>query len=184
MQVYQGSLIAFGNHQCTMEASVYILQFLAILVSARLLGEIAAALGAPSVIGELLAGILIGPSLLGWVEVNDVILILAEIGVILLLFEVGLDSDFNKLLRTGTQSVVVALGGFVAPMLAGFAVAHYLFDLDVMTSLFIGGTLTATSIGITVRTLADLKRQNSQVSGGFQLPCCWLPLSPSLPVQY
>ncbi len=144
-----------------MEAHVYILQFLIILVSARLLGEIAAALGAPTVIGELLAGIIIGPSLFGWVEVNDVILILAEIGVILLLFEVGLDTDFNKLMATGNQSVVVALGGFIAPMLAGYAAAYYLFDLSSIVSLFIGGALTATSIGITVRTLTDLKRNNS-----------------------
>ncbi len=144
-----------------MEAHVFLLQFLAILVSARVLGELATAIGAPSVIGELLAGIVIGPSLLGWVEVNDVILILAEIGVILLLFEVGLSTDLNKLLNAGRKSVVVAIGGFIAPMVVGFAVAVYWFDLSVLVSLFIGGTLTATSIGITVRTLTDIHRQNS-----------------------
>ena len=144
-----------------MEAHEFILQFFIILVSARLLSEIATMLGAPSVIGELLAGVLIGPSLLGWVEVNDIILILAEIGVIMLLFEVGLDTDFNKLMSNSNKSIIVALGGFIAPMLAGYAIAFYIFDQSTMVSLFIGGTLTATSIGITVRTLADLKRHNS-----------------------
>lgn len=90
-----------------------ILQLLTILIAARVLGEIASLLGAPSVIGELIAGIIIGPSLLGWVEINDVILILAEIGVILLLFEVGLETDVGKLLATGRKSVVVAIGGFI-----------------------------------------------------------------------
>lgn len=125
------------------------------------MGEIATAFGAPSVIGELIAGIIIGPSLFGWVETNDVILILAEIGVILLLFEVGLETDIGKLLGTGGKAVTVALGGFIAPLVMGFAVSHYLFDQSFLISLFVGGTLTATSIGITARTLVDVHRLNS-----------------------
>jgi len=144
-----------------MEIEVFILQFLAILLAARVMGEIATALGAPSVIGELIAGIIIGPSLLGWVEANEVIHILAEIGVILLLFEIGLETDVGRLLDAGGKAVAVAVGGFIAPLVLGFAVAHYLFDQSFLISLFIGGTLTATSIGITVRTLVDVNRQNS-----------------------
>lgn len=138
-----------------------ILQILTILIAARVLGEIASLLGAPSVIGELIAGIIIGPSLLGWVEINDVILILAEIGVILLLFEVGLETDVGKLLATGRKAVVVAVGGFITPLAMGFVVGHYLFDQSFLVALFVGGTLTATSIGITARTLMDVRRQNS-----------------------
>jgi len=145
-----------------MEVHDYLIQLLAILVAARLFGEIATFLGAPSVIGELVAGIIIGPSLLGWVHSNEFIIILAEIGVILLLFEVGLETDFNKLLDAGGKAVIVAVGGFIAPLVAGFCAAHYLFDLNYLVSLFIGGTLTATSIGITVRTLSDVSRQNSR----------------------
>jgi len=144
-----------------MEAHTFLLYFLAILVSARILGEIAAATGVPSVIGELLAGIIIGPSLLGWVEPNDVIYILAEIGIILLLFEVGLETDPGKILGAGRKAIVVAFGGFIAPLIVGFVTAHYIFNLSSLVSLFIGGALTATSIGITVRTLTDLHRQNS-----------------------
>jgi len=144
-----------------MEVHTLLLQLLVILIAARVLGEISTVFGAPSVIGELVAGIIIGPSLLGWVETNDVIIILAEIGVILLLFEVGLETDVGKLLAAGRKAVTVAIGGFIAPLVLGFAVAHYLFDQSFLVSLFVGGTLTATSIGITVRTLVDVQRQNS-----------------------
>jgi Kef-type K+ transport system membrane component KefB len=143
------------------EAHTILLQLLIILLAGRILGETVTAFGIPGVIGELTAGILIGPSLLGWVETNDVIFILAEIGIILLLFEVGLETDLDKLLGVGQKAVIVAAGGFIAPLLLGFIVSYYLFKQDLIVSLFVGGTLTATSIGITARTLVDVHRQNS-----------------------
>lgn len=112
--------------------------------------------------GEMLAGIILGPSLLGWVQVNELIHTLAEIGLILLLFEVGLDTDIARVIQSGHKAAVVAIGGFVAPLVAGFALSYYLFDLSLLTSLFVGGTLTATSIGVTVRVLRDLQRQQSR----------------------
>ncbi len=140
-----------------METHTLFLHLLLILISARLFGELLARLGAPSVVGELLAGVVIGPSLFGWVEVNEVIRLLAEFGVILLLFEVGLESDSARLMRAGRSAVVVAVAGFILPFLLGFALAYWLFGLEALTSLFIGGTLTATSIGITLRVLNDLQ---------------------------
>ena len=131
-----------------------------ILIAARLLGEISIRVGVPSVIGELTAGIVLGPSLLGWVTPNEVIILLAEIGIMLLLFEAGLDSDFKRLARAGMQAFNVAIVGFVAPFLLGFFSAYVLFSLPLLTSLFIGGTLTATSIGVTIRILKDIGRQN------------------------
>jgi len=145
-----------------MEIHTFFIILLAMLLSARMLGELAARLGAPPVIGELLAGILLGPSLLGWVEPTPVIRLLAEIGIILLLFEVGLETDVVRLARTGLKPVIVALAGVIAPLAGGFGVAYWLFDLPMLVALFIGGTITATSIGITVRVLTDLKRQHSQ----------------------
>lgn len=144
-----------------MAIHTFFIILLAILLSARVLGELAARLGAPSVIGELLAGVLLGPSLLGWVEPTPVIRLLAEIGIILLLFEVGLETDLMQLARTGLKPVIVAFVGVVAPLAGGFGVAYLLFDLPVLVALFIGGAITATSIGITVRVLADLNRQRS-----------------------
>ncbi|MEJ2761182.1 MAG: cation:proton antiporter [Gammaproteobacteria bacterium] len=143
------------------ETHTFLLQLLIILLSARLLGETAAMFGIPAVIGEVAAGILIGPSLLGWVEPNQLILILAEIGIILLLFEVGLEADVDNLLKAGKKAVVVAIGGFVGPLLLGFAVAYFLFNRDLIVALFVGGSLSATSIGITIRTLMEVHRQNS-----------------------
>ena len=144
-----------------MEVSAFFLSLVLILLSARVLGEIAAWLSIPSVMGELLAGVLLGPSLLGWVKPTEVIQMLAEIGLILLLFEVGLDTDIANLVDKGKSASIVAVGGFVAPFIGGFALSYYLFDLSLIASLFIGGALTATSIGVTVRVLRDLNRHRS-----------------------
>ena len=144
-----------------MEAHVFFLNLLCVLLAARIFAEIAAYLGAPSVIGELIAGIIIGPSLLSWVEPNEILKLLAEIGIILLLFEVGIKTDSKRLLHSGVQSSIVALAGFIFPMLFGFIVCYWYFELSLLVSLFIGGTITATSIGITIRVLQDLNCQQS-----------------------
>ncbi len=143
-----------------METHSFFLHLLAILLSARLFAEVAVRIGIPAVIGELFAGILLGPSLLGWIEPNDIIRMLAEIGIILLLFQVGLETDVRRLATTGHKSLIVALGGFLGPFLFGFILSYGVFGLSMLVSLFVGGTLTATSIGITVRVLADLNRQH------------------------
>jgi len=143
------------------ETHDFFLYLLVILLTARVFAELATRLQAPAVIGELFAGVVLGPSLLGWVEPVEAIKLMAEIGIILLLFEVGLETDIKRLVRTGLKSFVVAIAGFVLPLLFGFALGYWVFDLSLLVSLFIGGTLTATSIGITVRVLTDLKRQQA-----------------------
>jgi len=143
-----------------METHVFFLHLLVILLTARLLGEIAVRLNAPAVIGELTAGIVLGPSLLQFLEPDAVLKLLAEIGIILLLFQVGLETDVRHLARAGPKSLVVAGFGFIMPFVLGAGLAYWIFDTPVLTALFIGGTLTATSIGITVRVLSDLKRQH------------------------
>jgi len=144
-----------GNHGIFIELAC-------ILLLARFLAMAAARWGVPSVLGELLAGLLLGPTVLGLVEPGEAIRVLAEIGITLLLFEVGLETDMARLVRTGTKSVVVAIAGFFLPLFLGFAACFWLFELPLLVSLFVGGTLTATSIGITVRVLADLNRQQSR----------------------
>jgi Kef-type K+ transport system membrane component KefB len=146
-----------------MELHQFFLYLAIILITARLLSETVARFGVPSVIGELLAGLLIGPSLLGWVSPGTTMKLLAEIGIILLLFEVGMDTNLGRLASSGSKPVIVAIVGFVLPLALGYGVSAWIFDLPEMTSLFIGGTLTATSIGITVRVLDDLgKRQSDE----------------------
>ena len=145
-----------------METHTFFLHLLIILLTARVLAELAVRLKAPSVIGELMAGVVLGPSLFGWLEPSEAIKLMAEIGIILLLFEVGLETDLKRLARTGAKSVLVAFAGFVLPLVLGFSLSYWVFELSLLVSLFVGGTLTATSIGITVRVLADLKRQQSR----------------------
>ncbi len=147
-----------------MEMHEFVLSLLIILVSSRIFAEIFSYLRIPPVLGEVFAGIIIGPSVFGIVEVNEIIKILAEIGIILLLFEVGLETDMKKLQKEGIKSVTVALFGAIVPFLGGFGISYYIFNLSVVTSLFIGGTLTATSIGITVRVLKDLGKERTTES--------------------
>ncbi len=144
-----------------MQAHTFFLYLLIILLAARVFAELAVRLKSPSVIGELFAGIVIGPSLFGWIEPVEALKLMAEIGIILLLFEVGLGTDIRRLIRSGTKSTVVAIMGFIAPLVFGFSIGYWLFELSLLVSLFIGGTLTATSIGITVRVLSDLKLNHS-----------------------
>lgn len=145
-----------------MEAHVFFLHLLIILLSARIFAELAVYFNMPAVIGELAAGLILGPSLLGVIELNDVIRLMAEIGVILLLFSVGLETDVRRLVDAGRDSLLVAVMGFLMPFLLGFAVGYWGFELSMLVSLFIGGALTATSIGITIRVLSDLGRQHSK----------------------
>jgi len=147
-----------------MDAHNFFLILFLILISARILGELFARIGIPSVLGELSAGILLGVSGLGIIEVNDVIKVLAEIGILLLLFEIGLDTDIQRLKNAGSKSIVVALFGAIVPFSLSWLVAYYVFDLSMVVSLFIGGTLTATSIGITMRVLKDLQKEHSSVA--------------------
>ena len=144
-----------------METHDFFLTLLVILLTARVFAELATRLQAPSVIGELFAGVILGPSLLGWIEPFEAIKLMAEIGIILLLFEVGLETDVKRLVRTCIKSLVVAMVGFVLPLVLGFSLGYWVFNQTLLVSLFIGGTLTATSIGITVRVLSDLKRQQA-----------------------
>ncbi len=144
-----------------MQAHDFFLILLLILVGARIFAEVFQRIGLPPVLGELAAGLFLGPSLLGWVTLNDTIKLLAEIGIILLLFDVGLETDLKRLKESGWTAAIVAIGGFVLPFILGTFVGYTLFDLSLITSLFIGGTITATSIGITVRVLKDLKKNQS-----------------------
>lgn len=145
-----------------MAVHTFFLHLLIILLTARIFAEVADRWKAPRVMGELFAGVLLGPSLLGWINPTEVIKLLAEIGIILLLFDVGLGTDVKRLVRTGMESFGVATAGFVLPFALGCALAYWVFGLSLMVSLFIGGTLTATSIGITVRVLTDLTRHQER----------------------
>ena len=143
------------------DLSSFLLAFASALLGAKLLGEVAERLGQPAVLGELLAGVLLGPSVLGLVSLTAGILLVAEIGVILLLFEVGLETDLAELARVGAPALVVALAGMALPFLGGFFFTRVLGH-PTLTAIFVGAALTATSIGITARVLSELKALSSR----------------------
>ena len=140
-----------------------------IIVAAKLGGELLGRLGQPPVLGELLVGVLLGNLPLFGITVleplrdSSMLRVVAEIGAILLLFEVGVESDLFQLLAVGWSSLVVAMLGVLAPMILGYVVSSQLLpDTSWLTHLFVGGTLTATSVGITARVLKDLGKANSK----------------------
>jgi Kef-type K+ transport system membrane component KefB len=163
----------------------FFLVIIAMLMVGKIFGELAERVGQPAVLGELLAGVVLGASVLGVVPMApaselfpggsigadamlyEVIRLLAEVGVALLLFEIGLETDIKEMFRVGPSASVVAIVGVVAPFLLGFAywmifepsIGTHPGDItDTMVAIFIGATLTATSVGITARVLTDLKK--------------------------
>ncbi|MGH9382401.1 MAG: cation:proton antiporter [Thermoanaerobaculia bacterium] len=142
-----------------------------ILVGAKLGGELAERFHQPAVLGELIVGVLLGNLVLfgfhgfEFLRHDPGIAILAELGVILLLFEVGLESNVREMLSVGPSSLLVAILGVVAPVLLGFGASAWLLpEEELLTHLFIGATLAATSVGITARVLTDLGKVTSRES--------------------
>lgn len=134
------------------------------LAAAKLLGAAAKLIGQPAVLGELLAGIVVGGSVLGIVDPKDHVLhVLAELGVVILLFEIGLETDLKKLLKVGGAALAVAVAGVVVPFGLGFAICRAL-GLEMLPSLVAGAAMTATSVGITARVLSDLGRLQDKES--------------------
>lgn len=144
------------------------------LVAGKLAAELFERLGQPAVMGELIAGILLGASALGVIPTSPddpltpVIHLLAEVGVVVLLFEIGLETDLRAMARLGAAATAVASVGVVVPFALG--VAYWLSPLNTYehtvasaatTAIFVGATLTATSVGITARVLTDLKRMGT-----------------------
>jgi Kef-type K+ transport system membrane component KefB len=127
---------------------------LVVFVSAKLLSEIFERLGQPGIVGEILAGVLIGPHVLGWMAPNDVLRILSDLGVIFLLFSIGLEVRGSELLRVGGTAVAVAVAGVALSFFAGWGVSA-LWGAPRLQGIFTGAAMVATSVGITARVLAS-----------------------------
>lgn len=140
-----------------MEFRELLLGLVIVWLAAKAAGEGMERLGQTAVLGELLAGVIIGPGVLGLVHESQVLHALAELGVLILLFEVGLESDLHDLLRAGLQATLVALVGVAVPFAVGYGFMYWLGHHP-LVAVFVGATLTATSVGITARVLADLGR--------------------------
>ena len=151
-----------------MESYDFLCILAVILLATKLLGLLSERVHMPQVVGALAAGILLGPSVFGWVEETDFLLKTSEIGVILLMFLAGLDTDLTELKKTGMASLFIAVIGVVLP-LAGGTACYLLFyhdpadAMDLLKALFIGVVLTATSVSITVETLREMGKLKGRV---------------------
>ncbi len=138
-----------------------------ILIAAKLLGILARKCNVPQVVGEIVAGLLIGPSILGWVSQTDFLTQMAEIGVMLIMFSAGLGTNLKDLKNTGIKAFLIACAGVIVPLIAGTVLymAFYGFSAvgtpEFFTAVFIGVILTATSVSITVKTLSEIGKLKS-----------------------
>ncbi len=147
----------------------FLLELAMIIFLAKAFGILSRRIGIPQVAGEIVAGLLLGPSVLGLATANDITEIFAEIGVIMLMFEAGLDTDIVKLKKSGLKSFVVACIGVLVPLIGG----HLLYGLfygfaappskEFYTALFMGTILTATSVSITVAALSEMGKLTTDV---------------------
>lgn len=147
-----------------MEGNVYdIFRDLAIIIiAAKICGILAAKLKAPQVVGEIIAGLLIGPSVLGLVKESVFLVDMAEIGVVLLMFFAGLETNLKELRKTGLKALMIAIAGVFVPLIGGtvlyllyYGAAPFGSD-KFYTAVFIGVIMTATSVSITVATLQEM----------------------------
>ncbi|MBQ7558031.1 MAG: cation:proton antiporter [Lachnospiraceae bacterium] len=147
----------------------FLLDLAILILSAKALGLVAKRLGAPQVVGEIVAGLLLGPALLNVVQVTDTIEVFSELGVILLMFSAGLGTDLKELIRSGPKALLIATIGVIVPLGGGMLV-YFLFngfsappDPGFYSSLFMGTIITATSVSITVAALQEMGKLNTEV---------------------
>ncbi|WP_019007207.1 cation:proton antiporter [Cohnella laeviribosi] len=141
----------------------FLLQLTIILIATKLAGDLAARLGQPSVLGQLLAGVLIGPAVASWVEPSVILEVFAQIGVLLLMFLAGLETDLRALNENRNTSIAVAVGGMLFPLAGGYTVGLWL-GMEQGHALFLGLLLSATSVSISVQTFRELGKLNSRES--------------------
>lgn len=144
----------------------FLLDLALILLSTKLLGLLTRRVNMPQVVGALLAGLILGPACLGVLQETEFITQLAEVGVIVLMFTAGLETNIKEMKNCGVASTVVALIGVIVPLIGGTLLGHFssVGGKTLMENIFIGVVLTATSVSITVETLKELGKLNTKVA--------------------
>ena len=152
-----------------MENYNFLLAVAIIILSTKFMGGLSEKVNMPQVVGALVAGVILGPSVLGIVESTNFLAETAEIGVILLMFMAGLDTDINEIKKNSVSMLCIALAGVILPLIGGAACYYFYFDVDasnfneVLQCIFMGVILTATSVSITVETLREMGKLNGPV---------------------
>lgn len=144
-------------------ADTFLLELFAIFVWAKVFGELFEQLSLPAVLGEILAGVILGPHATSLVVPSETIRSIAEVGAIFLLFTVGLETSPKDLIRVGPRALNVAVAGIVVPFLLGFAYLHWRGQPN-HEAVFVGAAMVATSVGITARVLSDMHVLHAPVS--------------------
>jgi Kef-type K+ transport system membrane component KefB len=130
-------------------------ELFAIFLAAKVIGEIFERLKLPAVLGEILAGVVIGPYALGWIHPSDTLGSIAEIGAIFVLFHAGLEISPDDLIKVGRKALLVAVAGIIVPFVLGYFYMRWRGDAAT-ESVFVGAAMVATSVGITARVLGDM----------------------------
>lgn len=152
-----------------MESYVVFKDLAIIVIAAKFFGILARKCKAPQVVGEIIAGLIIGPSILGWVNQTDFLVQMAEIGVILLMFSAGLETDLKELMKTGPIATLIACAGVFVPLVCGALLYMAFYGVvpwgseDFYKAVFIGTILTATSVSITVQSLKEMGKLKGKV---------------------
>ncbi len=133
-----------------------LVELFVIFVAAKVAGELFERIRLPGVLGEILAGIAIGPYALRWIQPSDTIHSIAEMGAIFVLFSAGLETSPAELIRVGKKALLVATAGVIVPFIFGFGCMKLIGDGS-REAVFVGAAMVATSVGITARVLADLR---------------------------
>jgi len=145
-----------------MDSYVFLLSIAIILLATKVSGDLTNKVHMPQVVGALIAGVILGPSCLGWIEETDFISKTAEIGVILLMFTAGFDTDINEMKKNSKACLVIALLGVFVPLAGGTACYYFFFEPGetsydaILKAVFVGVILTATSVSITVEALREM----------------------------
>lgn len=168
-----------GHKSVHLSVHLFLFYFLIILVFSKVFGRLAERFGQPSVLGELVAGVILSGSVLALIPSTEGMVghetfqLLAEVGVVMLLFEIGLETKLGDLIKVGPVSLLVAIAGVVLPFVLGYASVIYFQEFGMLSlepqmvgivAIVVGATLTATSVGITARVLADLGKLHAKES--------------------
>ncbi|MDQ2785059.1 MAG: cation:proton antiporter [Chloroflexota bacterium] len=145
-----------------MESTTTLMPLAILLVAAKLAGAVSARFGMPSVVGKILVGVLLGPSVFGLFRTDALLSSVASVGVILLMFMAGVETDLVQMRQVGVTALLVACGGVLVPMGGGIALMR-MWGYAWPASVFVGVVLTATSVSVTAQTLKELGRLRSRV---------------------
>ncbi len=152
-----------------MEDYGYLVSVALIMLSTKILGDLTKKVSMPQVVGALIAGVLVGPSCFGLIAETDFIAYTAEIGVILLMFSAGMDTDIDEIKRNSLACIVIASIGVIVPLIGGTACYYFFFEAGedsfdgILKAVFVGVVLTATSVSITVEALREMGKLEGKV---------------------